>query len=549
MNDLKDENATRKDGMTWNGAVSNSAVGGVNEKYARCLEYFSKCGTYNGRSQAAVDKDMEAIFQDDRETALKVIFGLRLITRKPNRPEGIEPPTCPEEVATGMGRRDEFYKCLVWLAANDAELLRHNIDLVPVFGSWKDLLQPPLLTAVNRTLLTSLVAVSLDEALLLKYLPTMRSFKKARSERDKARIGFAKDLCAFCGFSEKDYRKLKSAGPAHIWQRMMQQKKWDLIDFSKIPGKALMNAISQKGKQDKKSWIERHGRFEDFGVWLEKQRRVKFTGQPYELCRAAERSENMIQNMLYDKQWETCLESLKGHCLGDVLVGLDTSASMGWCELIKGVRPIDVCLSLGVAFSMLNTGICKDAVAMFSDTSTVVKLAGTFTQRLRQIKSLPTAMGSTNFQSLIDAVCRVRAKNPSAPIEAFPSTLLVVSDMQFNPASTPARSYHNAQTNYEEARQKLAACGLPGMRIIWWHVNGAKTTDFPCLATDKGCFLVSGFDPSILKGLLRGEETKTQQEKKDQTPLDGMMNFLSQPIFKLLRFTEKAKKQEVEFPF
>jgi hypothetical protein len=30
------------------------------------------------------------------------------------------------------------------------------------------------------------------------------------------------------------------------------------------------------------------------------------------------------------------------------------------------------------------------------------------------------------------------------------------------------------------------------------------------------------------------------QEKKEETPLDGMLNFLNQPIFNLVRFAEKT---------
>ena len=161
---------------------------------------------------------------------------------------------------------------------------------------------------------------------------------------------------------------------------------------------------------------------------------------------------------------------------------------------------------------------------------------------------MTTAWGSTNFQSVIDLLTRIRQDNPSIPVEDYPSTLLVVSDMQFNPVEG------NAQTNYQAAMQKLRAVGLGGMRIIWWFVNGAAK-DFPSSMEDEGVYLVGGFDPAVLKGLmgLKGggkpqnptaeqtaeakEADAVTPEKLKETPLEGMLNFLRQPIFGLLNVT------------
>lgn len=50
-------------------------------------------------------------------------------------------------------------------------------------------------------------------------------------------------------------------------------------------------------------------------------------------------------------------------------------------------------------------------------------------------------------------------------------------------------------------------------------------------------YLVGGFDPVVLKGLI-GLDAQAKgfdaPAKRKQTPLDGMLNFLGQPIFGLL---------------
>jgi hypothetical protein len=104
--------------------------------------------------------------------------------------------------------------------------------------------------------------------------------------------------------------------------------------------------------------------------------------------------------------------------------------------------------------------------------------------------------------------------------------------MQFNPVRG------NSSTNYEEAMKRLRSVGLNDVRIIWWQVNG-RTTDFPAQMNDKGVYMIGGFDPTNIKALMGlstsvGNVDFNAREKKEQTPQDGMKNFLSQPIFQLL---------------
>jgi hypothetical protein len=208
---------------------------------------------------------------------------------------------------------------------------------------------------------------------------------------------------------------------------------------------------------------------------------------------------------------------------------------------------------MGITFSALNVGYFKDAVCGFSDSAILAKLKGGFCDRLYFLEHDPefqrVAWGSTNFQGVIDLLVKIRQKNPEIPVEEYPETLLVVSDMQFNPSGRyghwgqPEEAgllAKEAETNYEAARRKLNGVGLNDVRIIWWYVNGAGT-DFPSKMDDKGVYMIGGFDPVNLKSLMGLTSTTPEkkdfdaQEKKEQTPLDGMLNFLAQPVFNLLQ--------------
>jgi hypothetical protein len=54
---------------------------------------------------------------------------------------------------------------------------------------------------------------------------------------------------------------------------------------------------------------------------------------------------------------------------------------------------------------------------------------------------------------------------------------------------------------------------------------------------DEGVYLIGGFDPVVLKALMGLDAHKPEfevKERKKETPADGLLNFLRQPIFGLL---------------
>jgi hypothetical protein len=133
-------------------------------------------------------------------------------------------------------------------------------------------------------------------------------------------------------------------------------------------------------------------------------------------------------------------------------------------------------------------------------------------------------MGSTNFQSVIDEIVRVRKANPNIPVTDFPETLMVVSDMQFNPSGYDQRII---ETNYETAMRKLEEVGLPRITIVWWWVTG-RGNDQPVRMEDKGTILVGGFDGSIISTILGGNQGS--KERGQMTPMDAMLIALNQEL-------------------
>lgn len=516
------------DSMTENGALAHSTTGDL------LLDYFQRCGTYRERDIEKVASDISAIYGENPVLATMIVFYNRMVTRK------VKGFAQSETVQKGQGNRDEFRKSLRYLALHHSNGFYKNLWLVPVVGVWKDLWHIDTINVFDRQHVLNLIKRGMEcdynKELLAKYLPRIRSNSNIKATTHKniayhhALNRLARDVTQMMGWSEKQYRKFKSSGKAHVFQQQITNQDYQNIDFNAIPGKALFQMTKQPSK-NKQSFIDRHGLTDRYVQWIESKPVVKFTGYPHDLYRAINFSTidmNHVQRITANKQFDGLLEKTRADGTSglneNVWVAIDTSGSMGWNTIDnKGTRPIDVCVSLGIYFSSLNEGAFKDHVVMFDDNSYVKKLSGSFVDKCLQLQKT-CAMGGTNFQSVIDEIVRVRRNNPQIPVEDYPTTLLVVSDMQFNSVS-PIRSTDTI-TNQQAAQKKLTQVGLPPMRFIWWNLNVRSNTSQQAKLDDENVTLLSGFDPAIISIILGGKQEIYDETTKTMRKLNAYENML-----------------------
>lgn len=506
------------DSLTENGAVSNSTSGSA------VVDYFSKAGTYRNRALTEVFADVSAMWNKSKEECLKVIFYNRMISRK------IKGFNTSSKVQSGQGNRDEFRKAIIWMARYQPAFLYPNLWMIPMIGTWKDLWHADLIGELNRNYVFGLILRGIycdyNRELIAKYLPRIRSKSNVHNERHRTLNGFALALCKYLKWTPVQYRKFKSSGKAHLFQQKISLGKYDGIDFKSIPGKALFQMVNVTNDNGT-TFIERHGMESRYLAWIKTQPIAKFTGYVYELMKIVNERMSAAQKYTVDKQFEGVLQMAKEDqsIKENVWCALDTSGSMK--AKVANTSAFDICLSLGIYFSSLNEGAFKDHVIMFSQTSKLKKLSGTFSDRALQLLKDEVAWGSTNFQSVIDEIVRIRKSNPEIALDEYPSTLIVVSDMQFNPSGS-------SQTNYQRAMKKLKDVGLEEIKIVWWWVTG-RAKDFPSTIKDKGTMLLGGFDGSIMSYLLKDKKDNVQQSFIPKGPQEIMEEALNQEIFDLIK--------------
>lgn len=517
---------------TENGAVSYSTTNSV------CVDQFGKAGSYRGRDLSVVFSEQSALWRENKDFAVKFPFYLRMITRKVKMSDG----SLTETPQRGQGARDEAFKRLLWFVHNEPEIFYKNIWLLPIVGSWKDIWT---LLSMDDAIDQKKVFVVIAEGcqnetqrdLVKKYLPRIRANKKCTTDWARKSNSLAKAFCNWAGWSTQEYRKFKSTGKAHEFQKFISTGQYDMLDWNKISGKALLNLASGK-------FLGNHNLVENYLSWISTTPTAKFNGYPYELGMKMKnlwRSTSTIckaAKMTLDSQFENLLKIAKentGGITGNVWCALDTSGSMtSRISRSSELSAYDVCISLGIYFSSLNEGAFNKNVIMFDNESNVKQLSGTFSEMYTDIARGRTAWGSTNFQSIIDEIVRIRTNRSYIPLEDYPTTILVVSDMQFNNCGN--------NTNYDAMKHKLYSVFpsefVDSMKFIWWQVNSRNTTDVPATLDDGGCYFISGFDGSILTLLLGGESQVVDKETgKKRTPtMEELIEIaMNQEIFNFIR--------------
>lgn len=518
--------------FTENGALTNASTGSV------LVDQFGKAGNYRMRDIKDVFHDQAMLWDENPSDALKFPFYLRLVTRKIN----VMDNCTTSAVQRGQGAKDEAFKRLLWFAVYHKDEFYRNLWLLPIVGSWKDLWT--LLYYDNIYKIKSLeeekvfdvIAAGLKQKsqmdLVKKFMPRIKTSSKCKTDWTRLTNKFAKDFANYNKLSYEEYNHLKTTGTAHDFQKIICAREYDKINWNLIPGRALSDLAHG-------NFITQHNLDRQFTDWVVNSPTAKFTGYVYELSKryldATQKHKKiapLYETELINRQFDELIKKAKdgGKITSNVWCALDTSYSMNQgIEGVKGnIRTADVCLSLGIFFSELNTGAFHDNVIMFDYKSKVKQLSGTFTDKLKELYDAPVAWGGTNFQSIVDEIVNIRTENPNIPLEDYPTTILVVSDMQFNCARSG-----NEQTNYQVMKEKLYKVFpkdfVDNMKFIWWDCTSRATDDFPATMDDGGCYFLSGFDGSIIS-LLLNEEVE-QKTKKPMSMAELIDKALHQEIF------------------
>lgn len=425
------------------------------------LEFFSKAGSlFEGRDSFYGNEDSAlSLFQKswiaDKETTMKLLLWLR-------------------DCRGGAGNRSGARACLKWLAENDPAWVDANIGWVPFVGRWDDL--RALFGTELETLATALwvEAIRKNDVLAAKW-----------ADRKDTPIQ------KLMNCKEADLRKLLSKiRKDHIVEAKMCAKEWEAINYEHVPSVAMARYTKAFGRNDE-------GRFQAYKQALAKGEAVIKADVlfPHDCVRTARNGDTDIANA----QFEALPNFLKD-ADERIIVISDTSGSMS-TAVAGSIMAVDISqgLALYCSAKMPKDGpFYKKFIGFCSEGSFKDWNGMSFSTAVRSRKIFDGAIGGTRIDKALDLILNT-ATFFKVPQDLMPTTLLIVSDMQFHQGAGDGNG-----TEVERALKRWTAAGYKVPKVVYWNTAGYAGS--PATAAKANTALISGFSPAILRAVFAGDD-------------------------------------------
>lgn len=458
-------NATRNyDSVTNKGAVTHST------SLNYCVDMFFLAGASRNMSETDIIRVFERAYAQNPDVAAKILFWSR-------------------DARGGAGERRFFQVIMKHISAKYPEVMDRLMVHVPEFGYWKDVFVIETPNENNLNWLMHSLEESSNANLLAKWFPRKGPWFVA--------------MHRYLGLTPKEFRK-KLVEMTRVVETQMCNREWGGIKYEHVPSIAMNKYRKAFFKHDEarmKAYIE--------AVHSGEAKINASVLFPHQLYQAINQRQD---ERAVEAQWNNLPDYMEGSTERIIPV-CDVSGSM------MGL-PMDVSVALGIYISERNQGIFKDAFLTFHENPKMQYLKGSLAQRMRQLQSAEWG-GTTNLQATFDLILNSALREKISE-EEMPTKLLIISDMEFDEADGDYRN----KTNLDAIRQKYQEAGYKMPEIIFWNVNG-RVGNSPAQVNDQGVGMVSGFSPSILKSILKGQVYGPEQL---------MMDTVDTERYKLIRF-------------
>lgn len=446
-----------------------------------CVDLFFKIGAMRGKDVTA---DFVAAYVENKEIALRIAQHVR-------------------DARGGAGERKIFRDILVHLEKHDPASAKALLAKVPEIGRWDDIFV--------------FKSKELKEAAYTMLRDALREKNGLAAKWTPRQGPIAAEVRKFFGMSPKFYRK-SLVEMTKVVESQMCAKDWNSINFSHVPSVA--------AARYKKAFNRNTPAYAAYVAELMKDPKdrtvdVKVNAgavYPYDVLKGLikyfTKSYGKTEFDLLTKQWEA-LPNFVGDA--NVLALVDVSGSMSCLAGQSGSTScLDVAVSLGLYVADKNKGKFKDTFLTFSSEPELLHLKGSIVEKINQMNKSKWEM-STDLHKALAKILNVAVEG-NVPQSEMPSTLLIMSDMQFNTCT----QFDDSAMQMIKRKYEVAGYEVP--QIVFWNLNAKDNV--PVKSDASGVALVSGFSPSILKAVLAADTAEF-------TSQGIMMKALSNPRYDL----------------
>lgn len=454
-----------------------------------CLDLFATIGALRAASEEEVQRRFCRAWAENPDLAVKILFFAR-------------------DVRGGLGERKVFRNILRSLAMSNADTVIKNLPNVAEYGRFDDLLvlmdtpcEAAMLKLIKNQLEADTVAIEQGTqtiSLLAKWLPSVNASSKET-------VRMAKRIARALGMSDMQYRKMlaRMRRQIAILENNLREKSYT-FDYSVQPSKAMMKY--------RKAFLRNDAvRYEQFLQLVKSGEKKLNTGTlyPYDVIAPCLQRTSMgkMERVALDTTWNA-LPDYAGD--EDALVVVDGSGSMYGCWVPNVPSPASVAMSLGIYFAQRNKGAFAGHFITFSERPQLVEVKGRDIYDQIRCCMAYNEVANTNLAAVFDLILNTALENKLSQKD-MPSTLFIISDMEFDSCATNAGA-----TNFEYAKKQFARHGYTLPRVVFWNV-ASRNVQQPVSLNEQGVALVSGCTPRLFQMVMSGS----------LSPYQNMLDILS----------------------
>lgn len=462
--------------LTENGAAAYASTG------SECLDLFATVGALRRENDKEIIARFIRAYTENPDTAMKLLFFAR-------------------DIRGGLGERRVFRTIFTWLASNEPESVKKNIEYVAEFGRFDDLFslagtpcEKDMFQYLRKQFENDMNALRRGEcvSLLGKWLPSVNA-SNART------IALAKRTARAFGLNDADYRKSVSAlrSQIHIIENNLREKDYS-FDYEKQPSRAMFKYRKAFMRNDRERYGAFLSRVSEGGATLHAGNLSPYElVEPYLTSSWFAGGKSFMKHISPDEKntLNATWEALPDYgCEENAIAVIDTSGSM-YCT--GKPLPAAVALSLGLYFADHNKGIFRNHFIEFSARPQLIEINGdTFVDRLRYLTTF-NEIADTNLEAVFELILNAAVKN-KVPQKELPAKLIIISDMEFNACVNNA-----SEVNFRNAKKRYEAHGYQLPEIVFWNV-ASRNRQQPVTKNEQGVALVSGATPRLFSMIAGG---------------------------------------------
>ena len=395
--------------------------------------------------------------------------------------------------------------CLIWLKDKDPVVYKANLETyINKYGCWKDVNYIIKNTKKNN-FEYELFAKQLkyDKACLEMGEPISLCAKWAINPNEKNVIKIVKYLFPQIKDYQQKYRK-EYISPLRkkldLVETKMCNKQWELIEYEKLPAKALSKYKKAFIKNDQEKYQEFLKNVADNKV------KLKVTGLlPHEIVKKyidlKTRSYKMDEvDETLELEWKAFLNSFDGKEFEGIIPIVDISGSM--FNSAFQVKPIYVSVALGLLLAHINKDFLHNKVITFSKDPKFFTIEGeTLSEKITSIMKSPFGL-NTDFIKVADMIIENNLTSYKK--------IICFTDMQFDKSANENNEISDMKNSHTIFMNKFIEKGLNVPELIYWNLNGTYN-DFPIDNTYENTSIISGFSEQLLNVILENNDKITPE--------------------------------------